>query len=256
MKKENELAGLVRREKIVEIINEKTQASVKELVEKFGVSDMTIRRDFHVLEEQGIVNVFYGGASLRNTHPSFKSFELRQEVLYKCKVEIAKKAVAHIHEGDVIYLDTSTTVLLMCRFLPDLHFTVVTNSFSVMEEVYQRSNIALRVAPGLYSAEYGGSMETATVEYLSKYHYDAIFLGGHAIDASFGASAGGEIEGILKANLIKNAERTYFLADHTKYGRKEMMKYADVKDFDAIITDSEIEAEVRNKILQAGGRIE
>ncbi|MCR5526183.1 MAG: DeoR/GlpR family DNA-binding transcription regulator [Lachnospiraceae bacterium] len=256
MKKENELAGLERREKILELLNETPQVFVKELSERFGVSDMTIRRDFHMLEEQGIVNVFYGGASLRNTHPAFKCFEMRQEVLYQCKVEIAKKAVSHIREGDVIYLDTSTTVLLMCRFLPDLHLTVITNSFSVMEELYQRRNIALRMAPGIYVPEYGGSMETATVEYLTRYHYDAIFLGGHAIDPAFGASSGGEVEGILKSNLIKNSDRVYFLADHTKFGRRELLKFADVKDFDAIITDSDVDIDTRNKVLQSGGKME
>ena len=55
------------------------------MAKRFGVSEMTIRRDFHGMEEQGLVTIHYGGASLRNTHSGFPSFSARQEKLYQNK---------------------------------------------------------------------------------------------------------------------------------------------------------------------------
>lgn len=58
------------------------------MVKRFGVSEMTIRRDFHGMEEQGLVTIHYGGASLRNTHSGFPSFSARQEKLYQNKLKL------------------------------------------------------------------------------------------------------------------------------------------------------------------------
>ena len=58
------------------------------MAKRFGVSEMTIRRDFHGMEEQGLVTIHYGGASLRNTHSGFPSFSARQEKLYQNKLKL------------------------------------------------------------------------------------------------------------------------------------------------------------------------
>ena len=106
-KQEKELSSIKRREQILDILNKDGQATVKALSERFGVSDMTIRRDFHVMEEQGFLNIHYGGASLKKLYPMGQSFSIRQEKLYRNKLDIARKAASYIKEGEVLFLDTS-----------------------------------------------------------------------------------------------------------------------------------------------------
>lgn len=254
-KQENELSSIKRREQILDILNKDGQAAVKALSERFGVSDMTIRRDFHVLEEQGLVNIHYGGASLRKAYSMGQSFSIRQEKLYRNKLDIARKAATYIKEGEVLFLDTSTTILLVLRFLPDLNLTVVTNSFPVMEELYGNPKIYLHMAPGIYQEEYAGPLDYSTAEYVSKFHYDRAFFGASAVDASFGASATREIEAAVKRCVYANADESYLLADHTKFGKKNLIKYNDVSDYQLIFTDDELDPEQKNKILQHGGKL-
>lgn len=83
-------------------------------------------------------------------YPMGLSFSLRQEKLYQNKLDIARKVASYIKEGAVLFLDTSTTLLLMLRFLPDMNLTVVTNSFPVMEELYKNPKIQLHMASGIY----------------------------------------------------------------------------------------------------------
>ena len=52
------------------------------MAKRFGVSEMTIRRDFHGMEEQGLVTIHYGGASLRNTHSGFPRFGKKNLIRY------------------------------------------------------------------------------------------------------------------------------------------------------------------------------
>ena len=83
-------------------------------------------------------------------YPMGLSFSLRQEKLYQNKLDIARKVASYIKEGEVLFLDTITTLLLMLRFLPDMNLTVVTNSFPVMEELYKNPKIHLHMASGIY----------------------------------------------------------------------------------------------------------
>ena len=83
-------------------------------------------------------------------YPVGLSFSLRQEKLYQNNLDIARKVASYIKEGEVLFLDTSTTLLLMLRFLPDMNLTVVTNSFPVMEELYKNPKIQLHMASGIY----------------------------------------------------------------------------------------------------------
>ena len=47
---------------------------VTNLAEEFNVTPMTIRRDLSVLEKQGVITTYYGGASLNEGAASEPSF--------------------------------------------------------------------------------------------------------------------------------------------------------------------------------------
>ena len=126
MKQVNENNGISRRESIYELLKEQTTVYVKDLSQKFCVSDMTIRRDLHIMEEQGILVTHYGGATIRHPSSVIHTFDMRKESFFEAKAAIARRAVEFIKENDVIYLDPSTTVLLMTRYLPPLHHTACT----------------------------------------------------------------------------------------------------------------------------------
>ena len=115
----SELTAARRRERTLQLLQEKEEVSVKALSKDFCVSEMTIRRDLHLLEAQGLAVVHYGGASLCNYRPMFQDFSNRQEKLYKNKLAIARTAATKIERHDTLFLDASTTILLMLRFLPD-----------------------------------------------------------------------------------------------------------------------------------------
>ena len=51
-----------RREKIIALLNRDGMVKANELVEQYGVSMETIRRDLEYLEKRGLVDRVYGGA--------------------------------------------------------------------------------------------------------------------------------------------------------------------------------------------------
>ena len=250
-----ELTAVKRRESILDLLRKKGQVSVRELTQQFGVSDMTIRRDLHHMEEQGLLATHYGGASLRKKNAGVLDFSDRKDKLYPCKLAIARTAAGYIKSNDTVFLDTSTTLLLMLRFLPDVPFTVVTNSLPAMEQLCGMPQIRLAMAPGMYQTQYGGCTDYSTVEYLRRFHYDKAFFGASAVDAAFGASATRDVESAIKSTVYANTEQTFLLADHTKFGKKHAVRYNDVRDYTWIFTDTGLEDTQRVSLTQYGAHL-
>ena len=79
MEYKKELSGVKRREQIIDNLREHGEVTVKILSNQFGVSEMTIRRDLHLLEEQGYATIHYGGAALLDRQNiGCQSFSLRK----------------------------------------------------------------------------------------------------------------------------------------------------------------------------------
>ena len=249
MNKINEHNGMSRRESIYELLKEQSTVYVKDLSQKLGVSDMTIRRDLHIMEEQGILVTHYGGATIRHPNSPIHSFDMRKESFYEAKTAIARRAAELIKENDVIYLDPSTTVLLMTRYLPSLHHTVVTSSLAVMQECSHNPYITLYIAPGKYQDSNGGSMDMDTMAYLSNFHFNSAFLGTGFIDTDYGVTST-EMDCSIKQVVMRNSEQNILLVDHSKFGQHTMKKFGDIKDINTLITDSDISDEDQYNILK------
>lgn len=108
-------------------------ATVKELCEEMYASESSIRRDLTHLESKGIVNRVYGGAELVNIFSAVSDFKVRSSHNSVQKQIIAKKAASLIKDGDVIFLDQSSSAFYLARELRyNNHITVVTNNIEII----------------------------------------------------------------------------------------------------------------------------
>ena len=77
-----------RQGEIVELVDSEKQVTVKELSEKLGVSEVTIRKDLDTLSEYGILIRHHGYALKKNT----ADITNRLSINYETKSKIARKA--------------------------------------------------------------------------------------------------------------------------------------------------------------------
>ena len=94
-----------RRNRIVEIMEEKPEVRVDELSQLLGVSLITIRRDLQYLEEQKLLVRNYGGA-VSTMAPK----NMKDEVQLYRKL-IARYAADFVAENDTIFINTSSNAL-------------------------------------------------------------------------------------------------------------------------------------------------
>lgn len=247
--------GEERRLKIAEIISKDKSISVSELSKLFNVSESTIRRDLHVLEEKGFIQRTHGGAILKTgTHYEPAFFE-KEEVELEAKRKIGKIAASLIEEGDTILLDSGTTTLEIARNLKNMRLTVVTNSPLIAIELSKYEDIELIVTGGIQRWRTKALVGPIAEMVIKQFKVDKAFIGTNAISFEDGLMTPDLIEANTKKAMIEVASEVYVVADHTKFGKKSFVKFADLKDITAIITDDEIDYEVVKKYEQANVEI-
>ena len=242
------IKGMNRRQKMIAYLEKNHEASVKDLADLYNVSVMTIRRDFHYLEEIGIIDLHYGGAKIRKERLLLPSFSKRDQQENPFKRSIGKMAAGYIKDGDSIFMDVSTTVFYILRYLEDIHLTVITNSIHIMECLYSNPKIKLVIAPGTYNADVAGTADLSTLEYIRKFHVDKAFIGSMSCNPRFGVCSSNEVEGAIKNQMWKNADESFLLVDHTKFSSSGPVIHNELSDYHYIITDSQIDPEIEGKV--------
>ena len=232
-----------RQEKILEILRHTEYATVEHLAIQLYFSVPTVRRDLAELERKGLIVRSRGGAALKNTPNAAVAFDLRNTLQTKEKSEIARQAAALIEDGDVIFLDASTTVLHMVKHLTEKKdITVLTNSIQ-LPLLLRNTGIRVystggRLIPN--SLAYGGAPAEEAVE---RFHIDKLFFSSYAL------TLGGEIldyseeETALRKKLLQKAKKRYFLCDSSKFGRTSIFYVADLSEVDRLLSDQPFQKE-------------
>ena len=147
-----------RLEQLSLFIKERKQVSMQELTDAFGISLSTLRRDIRKLIDRGIVRKTYGGVescSQRALTPLSDRLDLNSDG----KFRIAREAALSITDGDVIFLDSGSTVGAMAQFLGRLDkLTVISNNMLViktlvMKKIITEPKVQLITLSGIYNPQ-------------------------------------------------------------------------------------------------------
>ena len=91
-----------RRSQIADLIAQQRTVSNAELMERFGISIETVRRDLDYLEQQGVLRKVYGGAVVNISLNSEPEYASRARTNFREKNAIAREAVKLIRSGDTV----------------------------------------------------------------------------------------------------------------------------------------------------------
>lgn len=229
-----------RMDQILEILKEKKHASVDYLTRQVFASAVTIRRDLQHMEQLGLVKRSYGGVSLIDYENKVVPLHLREEDKRSEKEAIAKRAVAHIKEGDTIFLDASSTVLRMTDFiLPRSQITVVTNSIKVVVALCEKDINVHCIGGKLINSSLVcvGAHAIQTVQSLNA---DVMFFSAQGLSARGDISDFSESQTYLRQTMLDRARKKVFLCDSGKLGKSFLFNICTIKDVDEVISDKPI----------------
>ncbi|HVV13838.1 DeoR/GlpR family DNA-binding transcription regulator [Amycolatopsis sp.] len=231
---------------------------VSELVTRFGVSDMTIRRDLDVLAGRGLVEKVYGGATAvlgqSTDEPGFEAKSVQQQAQ---KEAIAELAAGLVRPGTAIGISAGTTTWTFARALDNVPgLTIVTNSIRVAD-VLRESPQAERtvVLTGGVRTPSDALVGGVAVHSLRRLHLDLVFLGVHGMAEGPGFTTPNMDEGETNRALVESARSLIVLADHTKWGIVGISTIADLNEADVVVTDDGLPDAAREALSARVGEL-
>lgn len=242
----------IRQEQMREYIEQKKVVTIKELQDLFpNVSLMTVHRDLDALESSGAIVKFRGGAkSIRLTGDP--EFNVRMRENNSGKTIMAKKALSLIQPHTSIFLDASTTNLVLARILPDISLNIFTTGPSIALELCRLHNPVVTLCCGTINRKNLALSGQNTLEMLSGINIDLAFMGvsGCSVDAGFTCGTEGDM--LVKHMVIQKARTSVVMCGYEKFSCLMPYTFAKLQDVDYMICDTDVPDAVALAAGQAG----
>lgn len=226
-----------RQDNILNIIRSRKYCTVEYLSKQLFVAPITVRRDLTEMEAMGLITRCYGGATVPEYENREIPFEIRNKSNFSAKETLAKKAAKCITDGDVVFLDASSTVSHITKYISEeQNITVITNSTFVAEKLKEKHILCYLTGGRPVENSYAlvGSIAEQT---LSGLYANICFFSAQGIDENGIISDQSESESALRKIMIKNAQKQYFLFDSSKYSKRFAFAICTAQEISGIITD-------------------
>lgn len=233
-----------RRDYIFSMLLKHKQVEVKDLAFKCQVSELTIRRDLEFFEQKSLIERFYGGAKLiEKTDKDQKSHQLTLT-----KEAIAKVAADLVDSGDTIFINTSSTALLVIKYLNKKQVTIITNSVKALL-MNNNPNVTIILSGGEVYQKKDSMVGDFALNNLTKIHVSKSILGCSALSLNEGLTTSIHSEVSLNQTMLNNTKGLRIIVlDSSKINKVASYVTASLTDVDIIITDKKANPEEIEKI--------
>lgn len=235
-----------RRRKIIKLFESYGKMKVSFLAQELATSPLTIRRDLEYLEQNRIIERFHGGAALIN--PVSTSFS---STLVLHKHAIAREAAKLVQDRDTIFMNTSSTALLVLKYITAHNVTVITNNAKAIHA--ERNESTLIVLTGGELREPKESMVGHfAMQNLNRVTAAKVFLGCNGLSLEQGIATSVLQEASINELMLKRSNERIILADHSKIGVTESFTSGQMHEGDTLITDSESPKNILERFKRMG----
>lgn len=193
--------------------------AVQKLAQELFVSETTIRRDLNELASRGLVKRVHGGAVLITGTRQEIPLYLRERQNTDIKETIACHALSHIRDGQVLFLDASSTVQRMIRHLAGFQdLTIITNGQKTAQELSELPhNVFCTGGMQLHnSSAYVGPFAENMVR---QFNADLFFFSSRGLSAEGRITDASLEETQLRRVMFEQSKERIFLCDSSKFGK-------------------------------------
>jgi DeoR family transcriptional regulator of aga operon len=228
---------------ILEDLANSSLVTVSQLSQRFNVSEVSIRHDLHELESRGLLRRVRGGAvSVPQTILEW-SFKEKMLMHKEQKERIGRAAAAMIQSGDVIIMDSGTTVVHVARhishdILAGGQLTVITSSLPIVRELGSWSGVHLILLGGVYLRMQEVLVGPQAIASMAGLHADKMFLGAGGLSVEVGATTATVLDAEVDRVCVRASEQVIAVIDSSKIGRKGLASVVPLSEIDLLITDA------------------
>ena len=244
-------------EEILEIVESGKPMSVAEIAEQAMVSKATVYRALKRLEGKGLINRLSTGVVLPKEEET--SFSRRLSINIDKKREIAEKAVSLVEDGDLIFMDASTTCLAFATELARSNLariSVATNSTFVVNELSEGpAEFYVVCTGGELQPSLNALVGPIACSSIRSMNFHKAFLSGAAFSCDTGlmTTQTSLVEVLRTASSC--ASETVALIDSTKFHKGAFLNVLDCSKVKTIVSDSGLDVKTRRMLESKGIRV-
>ena len=243
---------------IMQTLHISKASSVLELSRQLKVSHMTVRRDLLSLAKSEQVKVLHGSVIL---HP--KSSARENDSYYsliaagakqpELKRRIGQLAASLIEPEDTLIIDSGSTTEYLAKYLPEgISYTVLCYSLNIVSETVRRPNCKSMFSGGVFHENTLMFESPEGLEMIRGFRATKAFISASGANHQFGVTCMNSYERETKKVMIQSSMKKILLVDSSKFGVIRSDYFAELSDFDEIITDAGIPREYSEIITSLG----
>ena len=253
MGKENDIE--VRRVKASELLGMNGFMSLAELVENLSVSESTIRRDLEILEDQGVIRRTRGGAVYVKDSPTHRlAFAEREMSAAAQKRAIAAEVAGLIPSGQTVILSGGTTCHQVAMALQGRRVSVITNCVSVASVLSADLATEVTIVGGYVYPRTGVALGPTAEAMIDGLHATQAVLSCAGVTEE-GAFEINQMMAAVERKMIGIADETILAIDHSKFGKRAVMRLCGLDEVDIIVTDDGADEQTRAWLQGLGLRV-
>lgn len=212
------------------------------LASELDVASETIRRDLKVLSGRRLLKRVHGGAIPLETAAFESGVEYRSQLDLAQKHRIAAAAADLLHGAETVYLDEGFTPRLIAERISGRELTAVTPSLLAAEALAHSASVTVLLLGGRLRGRTLATVDHWAVDMLRSLVIDVAYLGTNGISLEHGLTTPDPAVAAVKGTAVRVARRPILVAPHSKFGESNFCRFAEVSDFEAIVTGSELGA--------------
>jgi DeoR family transcriptional regulator of aga operon len=224
--------------------------SVADLARRLGVSQMTIRRDLHALEETGHVRLVHGGASLTPGAPRTSAFPDDENAA--ARERVAEHAVGLVGATDTIAIDAGATGYAIARSLPEQFVgCVISHSMPVLHVLTAGRPRRLVALGGELLPDRHAFVGPTTEAALAQLRVRIVFLSPCSID-SRGVYAQSQAEASVQRRLMDIADDVVVVSTHETFSTSAPARIAPLDRLTTLLADQRPPGELSCALRRVG----
>ncbi len=224
-----------RLDRILSVVKENGYVTVKYLTEVLHYSNATVNRDLNILKAQKLITRSYGGVEFSET--ATVPLEFRYHKAKQAKRRICKCAAGFIRDGDIVFIDGTTTSEGIGEYILHLKdVLVITNNMALAANLSGYGVRTVCTGGIIREAPYMLDGDDA-VRTLMQYNTDKVFFATGGISENGFIASTSSSYGLLHKVALSHAKESFYLVDKSKVGTDLKYNIAPLYDIGTVISD-------------------
>ena len=178
-----------RHRRIMALLHQQTSLSVSQLAHMLGVSEVTIRKDLTLLEQQQMLYRVHGSAILANPYIQERHVNDKEKLCSDQKRAIGAYAARLVEPRDTILIASGTTTLAMAREIREVEeLTAITTSLSVATTLAENDECTVIQLGGVLRNSSFSVVGPFAEQMLRQFSCSKLFFGVDGFDLNYGVT--------------------------------------------------------------------